>query len=818
VTTRGHLDDITSGFWSFLENIWLPGDVRDVRIPKYNKFGHTASGYFDSPEALAAAAARWDGKANLYLTLNPVNPALLARAANRILEKAESTSSDTDILRRRWLFIDLDPVRPAGISSTEAERQVAGRAAEQVLAFLCEMGWGQPIIAMSGNGWYLLYPIDLSNDPSSLELIKGVLEALAARFNTEAVHIDTTVYNAARLAGLIGSLKVKGDSLPERPHRRSQLESIPEVLTPVSEESLAAVAVQKLQPKITESRISPATAGSSCNLESVLKSYGIEYQIQPPDAQSITWYHVRKCPFHDDECRPFECGVGQKLPDGPFAGKCFHAEAEAKGWQEWKVALGITVRTRARSKSSPTDDLNSFPLTDAGNVEVFSHLYGQQLRYDHSRNRWLLWEGHRWAPDSDGEVCRLAKESARTRYLAAVEIADLEQRKKVSEFAVRSESRQKLEACLALAQNEHPITNSGANWDAEPYLFGVANGVVNLRTGELRPGHPEDRLTMRVPVEYDLKAECPRWEQFLHQVFQCDSELIGFIQRAIGYSLTGSVREQALFLCYGRGANGKSVFLSSLRHLAGDYALNIPFTVLELQQRPSLTNDLAAMAGKRLVTSSETNESTRLNEARIKALTGGDPITARFLYSESFTFQPVAKFWPAVNHLPQVRDDSHGFWRRVRVLPFRQRFSGKEADPELAQKLYAELPGILAWAIQGALNWQMVGLAPPAAVMVATEAYREENDDLAAFVTDRCMVADAARAEPGQMFSEYQRWTEAQGIPVRHRLGLRTFGTRMKDRFDVTFSNGKRYYLGVGLKVSSGDSAGLSTTFHKPLS
>jgi phage/plasmid-associated DNA primase len=254
----------------------------------------------------------------------------------------------------------------------------------------------------------------------------------------------------------------------------------------------------------------------------VLKSYGIEYQIQPPDAQGITWYHVRKCPFHDDECRPFECGVGQKLPDGPFAGKCFHAEAEAKGWQEWKVALGITVGTRARSKSSPTGDLNSFPLTDAGNAEVFSHLYGQQLRYDHSRNRWLLWEGHRWARDSDGEVCHLAKESAGTRYLAAVEIADLEQRKKVSEFAVWSESRQKLEPCLALAQNEHSITDSGADWDAEPYLLGVANGVVDLRTGELRPGHPEDRLTMRVPVEYDLKAECPRWEQFLHQVFQCD--------------------------------------------------------------------------------------------------------------------------------------------------------------------------------------------------------------------------------------------------------------------------------------------------------
>jgi putative DNA primase/helicase len=468
-----------------------------------------------------------------------------------------------------------------------------------------------------------------------------------------------------------------------------------------------------------------------------------------------------------------------------------------------KAVAGALLISRApvsQGSISP-ENLNSFSLTDAGNAELFAHLYGNQLRFDHSRGHWLLWEGHRWASDPDGEVYRLAKEAARTRYLAAVEIADLEQRKKASEFAVRSESRQKLEACLALAQNEHPIADSGMNWDADPYLLGVSNGVLDLRTGHLRPGSPEDRITMRLTVEYDPTAESPRWDQFLHQVFQCDGELIEFVQRAVGYSLTGSVREQVLFLCNGSGANGKSVFLATLRHLTGDYAWNIPFTVLELQQRPSLTNDLAAMVGKRLVTSSETNESTRLNEARIKALTGGDPITARFLYSESFTFDPVAKFWLAVNHLPLVRDDTYGFWRRVLVLPFRQRFSGKDADPDLAHKLHAELSGILAWAVQGALNWRVVGLSPPDAVKVATEAYREENDELAPFISDRCVVSEDIRIEPGQLFSEYQHWAESQGIPLQQRLKLRTFGTRMKERFSATSTNGKRYYLGVGLKV-----------------
>ena len=802
MTGRPQFESVTVDILRFVELLWRPGDVREVRIPKYNKYGHTASGYFDSPESLAESAAKWDGKANLYFTLNPVNPALMARASNRIADKAETTSADVDVIRRRSLFIDIDPDRPSGISSTEDERQAARLVLDEVVPFLDNKDWPQPIVAMSGNGWYLLYPISLPNDPSSLELVQGVLVSLATRFNNEAVHIDTTVCNAARLAGLIGSMKVKGDFLTDRPHRRSQLESVPQQLAVISEELLAELAAEQSQPEANLPKDGSIFNGSTPLLEELLQSRHIEYRTQPLDGNGVTWYHVEKCPFHYDECHPFECGVGQKLPDGPYAGKCFHAETEPRGWQEWKVALGLTFSKNGQSLN-PKDKNGPFPLTDAGNAELFAALYGHILRFDHARNRWLIWEEHRWAPDSDGEVRRLAKKAARVRYRTALDIEDLDLRGKTASSAVRSESRQRLDACLALARSEHPIADSGMTWDPDPYLLGVANGVVDLRTGMIRSGHPDDRLTMQVPVQYDVKAECPRWQQFLHQVFQRDGELIGFVQRALGYSLTGSVREQVLFLCYGTGSNGKSVFLDMLRNVLGDYAMNIPFTVLELQQRPSLTNDLASMAGRRLVTSSETNESTRLNEARIKALTGGDPITARFLYSESFTYEPVAKFWLAVNHLPRVRDDSYGFWRRVRVLPFNEQFTGDDADKGLPFKLLEELPGILNWGVQGALNWRLVGLAPPSAVMTATQAYRKDNDELDGFVADCCVVADGVRAEPGHLFSEYQRWSKEQGILERHRLGSRSFGTRIRERFgDSVSSNGKRYFLGIGLKAN----------------
>ena len=802
MTGKPQFESVTVDILRFVELLWRPGDVREVRIPKYNKYGHTASGYFDSPESLAESAAKWDGKANLYFTLNPVNPALMARASNRIADKAETTSADVDVIRRRSLFIDIDPDRPSGISSTEDERQAARLVLDEVVSFLDNKDWPQPIVAMSGNGWYLLYPISLPNDPSSLELVQGVLVSLATRFNNEAVHIDTTVCNTARLAGLIGSMKVKGDFLTDRPHRRSQLESVPQQLAVISEELLAELAAEQSQPEANLPKDGSIFNGSTPLLEELLQSRHIEYRTQPLDGNGVTWYDVEKCPFHYDECHPFECGVGQKLPDGPYAGKCFHAETEPRGWQEWKVALGLTFSKNGQSLN-PKDKNGPFPLTDAGNAELFAALYGHILRFDHARNRWLIWEEHRWAPDSDGEVRRLAKKAARVRYRTALDIEDLDLRGKTASSAVRSESRQRLDACLALARSEHPIADSGMTWDPDPYLLGVANGVVDLRTGMIRSGHPDDRLTMQVPVQYDVKAECPRWQQFLHQVFQRDGELIGFVQRALGYSLTGSVREQVLFLCYGTGSNGKSVFLDMLRNVLGDYAMNIPFTVLELQQRPSLTNDLASMAGRRLVTSSETNESTRLNEARIKALTGGDPITARFLYSESFTYEPVAKFWLAVNHLPRVRDDSYGFWRRVRVLPFNEQFTGDDADKGLPFKLLEELPGILNWGVQGALNWRLVGLAPPSAVMTATQAYRKDNDELDGFVADCCVVADGVRAEPGHLFSEYQRWSKEQGILERHRLGSRSFGTRIRERFgDSVSSNGKRYFLGIGLKAN----------------
>ncbi len=317
-----------------------------MRIPKHNRFGHTASGYFDSPEALAEATARWDGRANIYLTLNPVDPALLARASNRIVERAEHTTADRDIIRRDWLFIDVDPVRPSGISATDAEVERARSRGSAIIDLLTAEGWPDPVLVMSGNGANALYRVDLRNDAESLALTKAVLEVLAARFSDGRVKVDTSVANAARIIGVAGTLKMKGENLPDRPHRRSRLERVPDRVQVVPLDLLRQLAATAAP----EARGTTAPQGRG-RLATMLEAAGIEYREQPPDAAGLVWYHVGECPFHGDEGRPFECGVGEG-PDGRFAGKCFHDRGKGKGWREWKAALGLDSG-RGRAAATP---------------------------------------------------------------------------------------------------------------------------------------------------------------------------------------------------------------------------------------------------------------------------------------------------------------------------------------------------------------------------------------------------------------------------------------------------------------------------------
>jgi len=444
------------------------------------------------------------------------------------------------------------------------------------------------------------------------------------------------------------------------------------------------------------------------------------------------------------------------------------------------------------------EEAAEFACTDAGNAELFCALNAEHLRYDHRRGAWFRFSEHHWVEDGDGAVYRLAIAAVRKRYQRALEIGDLPSREVESKFAIRSENRQRLEAMLALARCQLPIATAGDGWNRDPLALACANGVIDLATGRLRAGLPDELISISSGVPHDPDAGCPRWERFLTEIFQADEELIDWIWRVVGYLLSALTYEQFFLLCYGVGANGKSTFLNVLRQLLGGYAFNAPFTTFEASSRGQIPNDLAALVDRRLVTSSETGENTRLNEARLKMLTGGDPVTARFLHREFFTFAPVAKFVLAVNHKPQVRDYSHGFWRRLCLVPFEVRFEeGTSADKQLDKKLAAELPGILTWAVRGHAEWRSRGLEPPSAVRAATAAYRAESDPLAAFLCERCFAEKGAATKAATIFDAYLKWADEQVLPDCERLARTTFYQLLESHFPKRHTKTGNLYLGL---------------------
>lgn len=327
--------------------------------------------------------------------------------------------------------------------------------------------------------------------------------------------------------------------------------------------------------------------------------------------------------------------------------------------------------------------------------------------------------------------------------------------------------------------------------------------------GLLRPGRPDDKITMSCRVDFKPAATCPRWELFLREVFlnddqTHDDDLIDFVHRAAGYSITGLTSEQLFFICYGGGANGKSVFLNTIRAVLGDYGYNTAFSTFELFKRAAISNDLAALDKRRFITASETTEGSRLNEARLKAFVHGDPITARYLFHEEFTFQPHGKVWLAVNSLPRVADLSKGFWRSVACIPFRATFEGDHDDRHLKDKLLSEAEGILNWLVRGCLAWQQKGLRPlPAAVQVATAEYEADQDNLTDFITDRCILSDDASIRATEAYAAYADWAKSANLPKHEVYSTRAFGLRLTKRFQKEHRRDGKHYLGLRQRMST---------------
>jgi putative DNA primase/helicase len=439
--------------------------------------------------------------------------------------------------------------------------------------------------------------------------------------------------------------------------------------------------------------------------------------------------------------------------------------------------------------------------TDLGNAELFTHIHADTLRYVAERRRWLTWDTARWAPDITGEAERAAKETAKVLLDRAAGIEDDTARAKAAKWAATAQSESRIRALLVLARSDPQLAVSETQLDAHPYLLAVANGVVDLTTGDLREGDPDDLITRGTDVAYQPDAPCPRWERFLEEIFNDDHDLIAFVHRLVGYILTGDTREHLLAVLHGQGCNGKSTMLEILKALLGDLATTSAFdTFARARGDRGPRNDLARLRGARLVTASESGEGRRLDEATTKEVTGGDVIAARFLFGEHFEFRPTFKLLLITNHLPRVDGDDDAIWRRLRLVPFERSFEGRE-DRDLSAALHAELPGILAWAVRGCLAWQTHGLGQAGAVTQATAEYRSDEDSLGAFLAECTTHGGEVRAP--ELRSAYEDHCAQAGekplssSALGKRLAKR--GVRAERR-----GQGQRAYVGIHLDQDAG--------------
>lgn len=424
----------------------------------------------------------------------------------------------------------------------------------------------------------------------------------------------------------------------------------------------------------------------------------------------------------------------------------------------------------------------AFPLTDLGNAERLVAEHGRDLRFVPGLG-WFAWDGRRWKRDNDGAAIRRAKQSVRTLYRKAGELESLDERKKVTAWAIASESEARLRASVKLAETERAVIVEPRELDADPWLFNAANGTIDLRTGVLREHRRDDLLTRITRAVFDNLAEHELWDASLRRATGDDAELAGFLRRAVGYSLTGHTHEDKLFFAHGPTATAKSSLLEAIKAALGEYAATADFeTFLKRRGDAGIRNDIARLDGARIVLSIEVDEGKALAEGLVKLLTGGDTVAARFLYHETFEFQPRFKLWLAANARPRVSADDDAIWRRIVQVPFVCVIPEAERDERIKIELRTQpqvLSAILTWAVRGCIEWQEKGLAVPESVRDYTDEYRAENDPLRDWLADCCELDAGAWTSNADLRRSYEAWCEDNG---EKPLTAKKFGTLLEAR------------------------------------
>lgn len=447
-----------------------------------------------------------------------------------------------------------------------------------------------------------------------------------------------------------------------------------------------------------------------------------------------------------------------------------------------EVAAIVSSATKYSPNAAPAISDVLSTLNDAGNAKRLVSRFGDCIRYISERKEWLILIGGRWQWDSHNiKLNEYAQIVAKSIYSEASLVNDSSHGRLIAQHANASQNVNRLNAMISLAQKDSRVAMSVTQLDANHRLLGVSNGVIDLNTGELLDNQPEMLITKFSPVRYNKDAKCPMFMEFLSQIFEKDEKVISYVQRMLGYCLTGLTSSQVLFFFYGTGANGKSTLLNVIESLLGaDFCKQVPSDVLIAKKHTgAATNGIARLHGVRVAMANEVEQNSFFDEATIKQLTGGDTVTARFLFKGHFDFKPEFKLIIVGNHKPVIQGTDDGIWRRIQMLNFPIRIPESERDYQLLGKLQMEMSGILNFAISGYAAWLQNGLQPPQSVIQDGKDYRVDMDILGDWLQENCERTQSSGISAMAVYENYKKWSEVNGLKP---MSNKAFGRQIEER------------------------------------
>lgn len=456
------------------------------------------------------------------------------------------------------------------------------------------------------------------------------------------------------------------------------------------------------------------------------------------------------------------------------------------------------VPAMENATAGETGQRKYYTYDDTGNALRFRDANAGLIHYNHVDGCWIYWDGVRWASDENGEIKRRADKMLADMAKDLKEMQDDPAYNAYKKHLSRSRSHRGKEGFIAEARHLEGVPVLPSEMDRAGNAFNVRNCLISLKTGKTAEHDKKYMISKLAPVTYDENAKCPRWDRFIEEITCGDKSLQLYLQRMIGYCMTAYTKEQCMFFLYGNGSNGKSVFVDTIAYMLGEYAASCqPETVMMRDRNNTARGDLARLKGARMVVTSEPNDGCRLDEGIVKQMTGGteNKLTARFLYGREFEFSPEFKIVMSTNYKPVIKGTDNGIWRRVRLIPFTAEFTKENRDPQLTEKLRRELPGILNWAIAGAVGWCKEGLPPCAIIDEAGQEYRSEMDRVQQFLDDCTTRSESSSTQASTLYKCYKAWCSEQGD--RFPVGSTKFFMELKRRFKSRKTEAYNEYVGI---------------------